>query len=205
MSTEKESLNKITPEFRVSYPNVFEPKENTLSKKLEYSVVALFKPGEKLEDLRKAVTAACKKKWGEDPKRWPKKLMSPFRDQGEREKETDDGMVMPDGYVTGATFCNLRSTRQPGIIDQKKKPITDPTKFYAGCWARADVFVNAWEYREKNVLIKAGVSLMLNNLQLVRDDDAFSGKRKAESAFEAIDMPEDSETASEDFDPFAAE
>lgn len=186
----------ITPTFRVSYPNVFEAKANSLNGKLEYSVVALFKEKEDLSALKAAATAAIKAKWGD---KVPKKLKSPFRDQGEREKE--DGSL-PDGYVKGAVFINLKSTRQPGILDQKKQAILTAERFYAGCYARADVSCFAYEFRnEQGIVISTGVSFGLNNLQLVADGEPFSGRRKAEDAFEPIAVAEGSEV-SENSDPF---
>lgn len=180
----------ITPVFRVSYPNVFRPKLNQLSKKEEYSLVALFKVGEDLSKLKAAAHAAIVAKWGEDQKKWPRKngvnaIRSPFRDQAEREKELEDGRKqMPDGYVKGAFFLTLKCYRQPGIVDQKREPIIDETQFYAGCWARAELAAFAYETAGNY-----GVSFWLNNLQKAKDDEPFSGRRKAEDAFEAIEMP----------------
>lgn len=188
----------ITPEFRVSYPAVFQAKLNKLSGKTQYSLVALFKKGEDLSKLEAAAKAACKKKWGDDPKKWPKKLRSPFRDQAEREREGEDGeKFMPDGYEKGAKFLTLTTTQQPGIVDQKRQPILDAEKFYAGCWARASVNAGAYDTAGNQ-----GVAFYLNNLQLVRDDDPFSGRRKAEEEFAAIEVA-DSADASEVDNPFA--
>ena len=69
--------NVTTPKFRVSYPNVFEAKKNDLTGKMEYSIVALFKKGENLDALKKAVTDEIEKKLGPDKSKWPKNLRSP--------------------------------------------------------------------------------------------------------------------------------
>ena len=50
----------------------------------------------------------------------------------------------------------------------------------------------------------AGVSIGLNNLQLVRDGEPFSGRRKAEEAFSAIEGADGEKDASQIDDPFAA-
>lgn len=172
----------ITPEFRVSYPNVFEARKNELSGKEEYSLVALFKAGQDLSSLKKMVQEACAKEWGSDQKKWPKKLRSPFRDQAEREKELEDGtLVMPGGYEKGAIFITLKSRQQPGLIDGKRQPIIDPAEFYAGCWARASV--NAFAYDVKG---SAGVSIWMNNLQKTREGEPLSARPKAEDEFSAI-------------------
>lgn len=188
----------VTPPFRVSYPKVFQPEYNRLSKRDEYSLVALFPPGEKLEEMKKAAYKVSCEMWGPDPKKWPKKMKSPFKDQGEREKEKDDGTkFMPEGYVKGALMIQVKSKNQPGIVDQKKKPIIDPDKFYAGCWARADVYVSTFDIEDG---LSVGVSVSLNHLQLVKDDEPLSGRRKAEDAFSAIEDDEDAVMASDDDD-----
>ena len=59
-------MNVITPEFRVSYPVLFEPKKNDLNGKMEYGVVAVFKPGTDLTPLNKAITDLMTEKFGAD-------------------------------------------------------------------------------------------------------------------------------------------
>lgn len=176
-------MGVLTPKFRVSYPNVFNARENEMSGKMEYSVVALFDKGTDLSELRKVAKEAVIKKWGADEKKWPKTLKSPFRDQGEREKE--DG-TMPEGYVEGAKFLNLKATRRPGLVDQELNDIIDETKFYGGCYARAEV--NAYAYDMKG---NKGVAFGLNNLQKVADGDPFGNRTPASEAFSPIEEVEE--------------
>jgi hypothetical protein len=194
METDKPTL--CTPEFRVSYPNVFKPKMNDLSGKEEFSLQALFPKRADLSQLKAAAVNAIQKKWGDKK---PNGLKSPFRDQGERKNE--DGII-PEGYAEGAIFINLKSTRQPGVVDKKVQPIIDQEDFYAGCYAIASVSCYAYEARNKEGKVLArGVSFGLNNIQKTRDGDPFSGRRKAEEEFEAITGgDEDASTVS---DPFA--
>lgn len=176
--------NIVTPEFRVSYPNVFKPKLNKLSNKEEFSLVALFPKGADLSKLKAAVKEVIEKEWGKDPAKWPKNLKTPFRDQGEREKEDDvtGKMVMPAGYEKGAIFINLKAKSRPGVVDAQVQPILDESQFYAGCWARASV--NPYAY---DVSGSRGVSLGLNNIQKTRDGDSLGGKTKAEDDFAPIE------------------
>jgi hypothetical protein len=190
----------ITPEFRVSYPNVFEARLNDQNNKMEYTLVALFKSGEKLDSLKNLVREEATKLWGADSKKWPKKMKSPFRDQAEREKELDDGtMVMPEGYSKGAIFINLKSRQQPGLIDAKRQPILDPAEFYAGCYARASVTAFAYDVKGNQ-----GVAIWMTNLQKTRDGEPLSGRPKAEDEFSAIaDGAAEEESDSSDLsDPF---
>lgn len=177
--------NARTPIFRVSYPNVFKPKFNTLSKKDEFSVQALFKKGEDLSDLKKAANEACIKKFGPDATKWPKNLKTPFKDQSERAKEG----VLPDGCEAGAIFMNFKSSSQPAIRDAANQNfITEPSKFYGGCYARASVFALAYG----GPGIAPGVTFLLNHLQFARDGESFSGRPNVEESFAPIEGAEGS-------------
>lgn len=172
-----------TPKFRVSYPNVFKPRRNELNGKDEYSVVALFKKGEDLSKLKKLVQEAAEKEFGKDPKKWPKNMRSPFRDQAERSKVNEETgqEYLPDGYEAGAIFINLKSAHKPGVVDGQVQPILDEAEFYPGCYAIASV--NAYAYNQKG---NAGVSLGLQNIQKVAEGEPFGGRSKAEDDFAAV-------------------
>lgn len=182
--------NVITPKFRVSYPNVFAAKKNDLNGKDEYSLVALFAPGEDLSTLKAAAKAAIVEKWGADQSKWPSNLKSPFRDQGEKEKSG----VMPDGYVKGATFITLKSNQKPGLVDGNRQAIIDPSAFYAGCYARASVRFFAYDQKGNR-----GVSCSLQNLQKMGEGESLSGRVSAEAEFSPV---EGSGAGSNDADPF---
>jgi hypothetical protein len=177
----------VTPKFRVSFPKVFKPEYNKMAKRDEYSVVALFEKGQDISVLKDAAMKVGKEAWGENVKKWPKNWKNPFKDQGEREKEIDGKNVLPDGYVKGAIMVQMKSKNKPGIIGRDKQPIDDPEKFYAGCWARANVFVSVFEVEDDGVVLNRGISISLNHLQKVADGEPFSGRRKAEECFEAIE------------------
>lgn len=174
------STSTVTPVFRASYLNVFKPAFNKLNKKNEYSVEALFEPGEKLEHMKKMAEAACLKKWGTDRTKWPNKLRSPFRDQGEKMK---DGKL-PEGCAAGALFIRFKCDegKRPGVVDQNKTEILDPSKFQSGDYARAHV--NAFAYDAGG---NTGVSFGLNHIQLYKTGTPFSGRPKVEDAFAAVE------------------
>lgn len=185
----------VTPPFRVSYPAVFQPRNANASRKdqppkMEYSLEALFPKDADLKALKDAVVEAIKEKWGEDQKKWPtdhegkSKIQLPFKKQDTKMKTKEDGTkFLPEPYVAGAIFANLKSKQRPGLVDAKNQPIIDEADFYAGCWARAQVNVKAWEHTGK-----VGVSLWLNHLQKVKDDEHLGGRIKPEDAFEPIDL-----------------
>lgn len=172
-------MNAVTPIFRVSYPNVFKPRFNTLSKKNEFSLQALFPKGADLSALKKAAAAACEKKWGPNQATWPKNLKSPFKDQGDLAKEGK----LAEGLEVGAIVMNYKSDSQPAIRDASNTSfITEPSKFYAGCFARASVFALAYDVNGGR-----GVTFLLNHLQFAKDGQPFTARPPVESAFQAIE------------------
>lgn len=174
----------ITPHFRVSYPKVFKAEMNKLSKKMEFSVQALFPKGCDLSELKKAAKDAIIDEWGEDEKKWPANLRTPFRDQGDREKtdEKTGQKYMPPGYEKGAVYLNLRSNQKPQLLNARKEEIVDESDFYAGCWARASVNVSTYSQGGN-----CGVNFYLNNLQKVKEGEPLGGRTKAEHDFAPIE------------------
>lgn len=173
----------MTPEFRVSYPSVFKAKRNELNGKDEFSVQALFSKDADLSKLQALVQQTIVDKWGADPKKHPKNLRKPFRNQADKTK-TDDATgkdYLPEPYVSGAVYLNLKSSQRPGVVDAAVQPIIDESEFYAGCYARATV--SAYAYEQKG---NCGVSLGLRNIQKVRDGDALGSKTRAEDDFTPI-------------------
>ncbi len=173
--------NVKTPKFRLSYPNLFRPKLNDLNGKMEYSCVALFKKGEDLSALEAAAKKVLEEKFGTDKSKWPKNLKSPFRDQGDREKEVDGKMVLPEGYEHGAIFLNLKSTQRPGIVDQNVQQVLDESEAYAGRFAHCTV--NPYYFDQKG---NKGIAFGLVNLQLLDHGDPLSGRTKPEDDFAPV-------------------
>jgi len=178
-----------TPKGRVSFPNVFKPRYNELSKKEEYSITLLFSKDADLSALKEEAAKACAEKWGQDKTKWPKNLRSPFRDQVEKMK---DG-VMPTGCEAGAMFMNLKSKQKPIVVDQKVQVILDETEFYPGCWAIASVHCYAYDQAGNR-----GVSFSLNNIQKVAEGEKFSGRSTAEADFAPVSGVETVSTKQKD-------
>lgn len=171
----------MTPRFTVSYPKVFKAELNTLSGKMEFSTVALFKKGEDLSALKKAAEEVLIEKLGADKAKWPKGLKSPFRDQSDREKEG----VLPAGHVAGAIFMSLKTSNKPGVVNQDVQPIIDESEFYAGCVAQATV--RAYYYDQKG---NKGVAFGLQNLQKVAEGEPLSGRSSPSEDFKPVEGAE---------------
>lgn len=164
-----------TPEFRVSFPFVFQPQPAMEEgKPPRYSVVMLFKPGENLSALKRAAAAAVKEKWGDKP---PKGMRNPFRDQGEKDFE---------GYEDGAIFVTATSRDRPGLVDGELNDIIDSSEFYAGCYARATI--RAFTYDRAG---NKGVSFGLQNIQKLRDGESLTSRVKARDDFEPVEAAMD--------------
>jgi hypothetical protein len=173
-----------TPEFRASFPFVFQPRLNKQNPTAEakYSITMLFrikadpaKPDEKVVDIRPLVLAATNaaiEKWGPKEK-WPKGLDFPFR-KGEEKSHID-------GYGEGVIAVSATSKQQPSVWNEYKKDIIDPKEFYPGCFAVASVVAFAWENTGKK-----GVSFGLRNIMKTRNGKMLGGGAKPEEDFSSI-------------------
>lgn len=172
-----------TPEFRVSYPNVFRAK-SFQNQEAKFSVVMLFPKKTDLSSLKKAAENAAIEKWGADRKKWPKVMKSPFRDGDEERADTK-------GYKD-AIFITASSKQKPGVVNQKRERIeeTDEPGFYAGCYARAVLIAFAYDTAGNR-----GVSFSLQNLQKLRDGEPFTGRKAAEDEFDEVEDLSDKEEA----------
>lgn len=177
---EKMDISKkkvITPEFRVSFPHVFE-KHQYESNEPKYSLVMLFDEKTDLKDLKRAAFNAQVEKWG--PKeRWPKNLRSPFRDGNEKSDLA--------GYE-GTVFISASSKHRPQVVSNKKVDGQFPRiekedeTFYAGCYARATLIAFAYDKAGNR-----GVSFSLQNVQKLRDGEQFSGRKNADDEFDDVE------------------
>ncbi len=173
----------VTPQFRLSFPALAKPKAFQ-DQEPKYSLVMLFDAddAEALKPLKRAAFNAATEKWGEDKTKWPKRLRWPFRD-GNEKPETQ-------GYE-GKTFVSATSkaSAQPGMVDQKLQAILDVEKqLYSGCWARAEVIAYAYD-----VAGNRGISFSLQNVQKLKDDTPFSGRKRAEDVFDSVEDGSDDE------------
>lgn len=170
--------NVMTPTFTASYPALLAPKMNNLNGKMEYSVVAVFDPGTDLKSLSAEVRAAVVEKWGADKSKWPTTLKTPIRKCEEKAKNGE----IPRPMQAGGFFISLKTEKPPGVIDERKVPITNPDHIYGGCKLRATV--RAWAYDKGG---NVGVSFFLCNVQRVGAGERLGGRPSPESEFEAVE------------------
>ena len=147
---------------RLSFPNLTTPRETARGDR--YGTTLLLPPGYDTSEITKACLELCKKTWGPNPKGWPANARKPeavVRDAGEKQHLA--------GYLPGWTFVSLISSEQPGIVGwDPSQPVTNPKEVYAGRWAKVSCRPFVYSMREG-----VGVSLGLNNVQLLKHDAAF--------------------------------
>jgi hypothetical protein len=200
----------ITAPFRLAFPEVFTPKASVDGGKEKYSITMLFPkdgsslvpsmPGNGILELRKLALAAIKEKWGEDKAKWPAAIraidlrayVSPNGKDGWPIRDGD--MVEWDGFAN-TLFVRASAQFAPGMVDQKLHPIIDKAAVYGGLICRAQV--NAYAYDQKGNL---GVSIGLNNFQILKDDGTiFGGRQNPAEVFDAFAT---GDLGGQDSDPF---
>jgi hypothetical protein len=167
-----------TPEFRVSFPHVFEKHSGFEGQEPKFSCVMLFPKNTDLKELKRAAFNAATEKWGVKEK-WPKQLRMPFRDGDEKSDLA--------GYEDHI-FVSATSKQKPQVISNKKVDGAFPRiekedeTFYAGCYARATLIAFAYDKMGNK-----GVSFSLQNIQKLRDGEQFSGRKNADDEFDEVD------------------
>lgn len=181
---EKSSLTVMTGDHtspsRISYAKIFKPVKNDLSGKEEYSCMILVPKSDTktVGALKQAIKMAIKGKFGD---KQPNGLRIPLRDG---DKSGDGGV--PSGSEAGQApygdhyFFNCKNSRQPKLIDQKRRAVLDDNLIVSGDYVR--VSVNAFGYDNKS----KGVSFGLNAVQLVRKGEPLGSSFNVNSAFEEL-------------------
>ena len=174
----------ITCEAVISYPAIFEPKENP-SGKMKYSCSLLFNKDDTkgIAELQAQIDKAISK--GKET-RWNHKLPAfrypPLRD-GDAELESGD---KSDSIYKNMFFVNCSSDTAPGVVGPDAKPLMDAKALYAGCIVRADI--NPFPYKHSG---NSGIGWGLNNIMLVADGKRLDGRQSAENAFAGHIVSED--------------
>ena len=179
-----------TGKVRLSYCNVFQPRENMNGKK-EYSVTLLIPKSDTatLQKINDAIQAAAQKgmdgAWGGA---MPPQLPTPIHD-GDGVKESGE----PYGdECKGHWVLSARSNENhpPEVVDQNLNKILDQTAVYSGCYAH--VYINFYPYGGGNTGFKKGVGCGLGPIQKVADGEPLGGSApSASSVFGKVPMGTD--------------
>lgn len=161
----------ITPEFRGSFVHILEPHApkaapGEAQQKARYQITIPLKADNKFwDEVRKLVNDTAVGKWG----KLPPKMKSPIKD-GDNEGREE---------FAGKLTIQATSNNKPDIVDKNLKPIMDANEIYSGAWYRASIRAYAWEHPTGG----KGVSIALDNVMKVKDDEAFSGRTSADDDF----------------------
>ena len=165
------NTNEVIIPCRLSYANIWEPKQVNGTGDPKYSCCLLIKKSDTnaLAAIRKAIEAiktdpASLAKWGG---KLPPKLKEPLRD-GDEEKD--------DENYAGCWFINANANadRRPRIIDRACNEVLDQDEVYSGCYAKV---INLDKDSEPDIYnaIKRGIGAGREVIQKIRDGERLSG------------------------------
>ena len=171
------NTNEVIIPCRLSYANIWEPKQVNGTGDPKYSCCLLIKKTDTaaVTKLRAAIEAVKRDpkalaKWGGSV---PKNLKSPLRD-GDEEKD--------DENYLGCFFLNANAAenRSPRIIDRACNEVLDQEEVYSGCYANVKVGLFAYSASGNK-----GIGAGLEVIQKVRDGERLSGGSSLEG-FEVL-------------------
>lgn len=168
----KEDGSMLTPEFRVSFPKIFEKGMDG-----KFGCGMMFdKDSTDMKLLQAKIEEAVKDKWGSKK---PKNLTLPIMDGDDSDRAEREGCW----YINGKA-----GKYRPALVDRYKDEIEDPEEFYAGCYARA--VITLYSYDRKDIG-KAGVSVGIRSIQKIRDGEPLVSRVSAENEFD--DLPDETD------------
>jgi hypothetical protein len=175
----EQAATLMTPKLRVRYENFFKTGMADDNGKSFFEGTLVVDAAAWNTPEMKAIRAACetalKKKFPTATADEMAEFKRPFRKCGTKPKTY--GPEFAD-----CLFFKVKSTKKPGVVDAKVQPIIDPSEAYAGCYARISVHPFAYDVKGGK-----GVSLWMNNVQILPGGDPLSGGARAADEFTAVD------------------
>lgn len=175
----------VTPVFRLSFPNLFEP-ESFNGGPSKFGLTALWTPAsfsekdkERWRAMLGAMDAASKERFKMALKELPANYKRGIRDGAEKAEL--------EGYGEGVKFASLTTKMRPGVVGpgSNNPPISqeegNTDEIYPGCYCRATVNVYTYDNKGK------GVALGLLNVKKVRDGDRLDSRTNAAEDFNDIE------------------
>jgi hypothetical protein len=177
----------VTPRARMMYPSIFEKSavRGDTSNKLKYRISLLIPAKADLSLLKNAaqkvlddnMTAAKQKQH---------KIKTPFL-------KTEDMPRLASLAEEFPVLLRAAADFKPTVVNANMSDCNDEEQAYSGRWCVASLNAYFWEHATGGV----GISLGLNNVMLLENDDVLAGgKVKAEDEFEAADTTEGASASS---------
>ena len=169
-----------TGKVRLSYCNIFQPREDMSGKK-KYSVTLLIPKTDTatLQKINDAIQAATQKGMdGAWSGAMPPQLPIPLHDgDGVKENGEAYGDECKGHWVITAS---ANENHPPEVVDQNLNKILDQTAVYSGCYAH--VYINFYPYGGGTTGFRKGIGCGLGPIQKVADGEALGGSAPSASS-----------------------
>lgn len=178
-----------TGKCRLSFVNLFEPRAVQEGGQPKYSVTLYIPKTDTatIEKLKAAVLAAKNKgvetKWGGKVPGIMGDPNYPFagttiHDADTERDQNQELYVDKHPAAKGCYILHVANKNKPGVVDQDRNAILDPTQVYSGCYGRANI--SFFPYNSNS---KKGISAALNHVQFLADGEPLGSTVKLEDAF----------------------
>ena len=172
-----------TSEVRLSYVNVFVPKEDQ-NGNLKFGVTCLLPKTDTVgyNQLMQAIQAEAQHEANGKLKGVSiQHVKHPIHDgDGVTQNGTPFGEECKGHWVFTAT---CKEDRPPAVVDGNIQPIIDKTKVYSGCYGYAAISIYAYDNQSK------GIGFGLNAIQKTKDGEPLGFNFNAQDAFTAVAQP----------------
>jgi hypothetical protein len=175
----------ITTPIRLSYPFLFEPRENDQGAEY-WETEALIPPTKEGDALRKQILEGLEDVMTEafgDEAEWPRGRNDYHPEH--KMKYVDRDKIPGPGVNEDWSIFRARSYQPPGVVDANKDEVLNKREVYGGRWARLSLTLAAYDASKSK-----GVTIYLNNVQLLDNAESFGGRPNADSDFERWDGDE---------------
>jgi hypothetical protein len=188
-----EESSVVLPEVTIVYPALFKPtipRGSAPDTTPTFQLTVLLPANFDKSGLNRILLSAARGLFGADAEKQiaAGAIKSPYRNQAEKAAAGKEGYSMEPG----AKYINLRSERQPGVVDAQLQPLLDPSKIYGGCVCNVQVSAYAWNHPTGG----RGLSFSLQNVQLVRDGARLGNAAPdPKTVFKPLGVPTEGKTA----------
>ncbi len=163
----------MTPKFRAAFANVFKAKAIQADQDPIFSMTMLFDEAARqtpeYKQMQKSAMEAAQEFFGQ---KLPKNFNSPFKDPVKEDKTN------LSGFDPGVIYMATKSKDKPQIIDTEGRELITQNEFASGDYARATITFSPYDY-----LGKKGLTVYLNNIQMLEQGERFSGRASAADDF----------------------
>lgn len=181
----KERVDYVTPEARLAYLNLFEPKHFMRNGKpmgeAKFSLMMLFPKGD-VDDLKAGALKAARAEWPgvkASDVRWP------FKD-GDKEADRLIAKGKTEAqveFMRGLILVKAASKYAPEVVDANRKPIVSKDAVYSGVYGHVAGVFNAYEQDDG----EKGVGLYFDKVLISRKGDRIAGGgRSAADVFAGV-------------------